>query len=86
MVFLQDAVNAHRINSGDHPALRDFGDFFWSSFEEPGETAALVVDIAARRIQVKFGLDPRRDVPVPCPMHSGPDHRLRPPGHSQVKT
>ena len=31
-----------------------------------------MVDIVARRIPGKFGLDPRRDVQVLCPMHRGP--------------
>jgi exodeoxyribonuclease V alpha subunit len=65
-------VNAHRINSGEQPSLRDFGDFFWFSSDEVDQTAALVVDIVARRIPAKFGLDPRRDVQVLCPMHGGP--------------
>jgi hypothetical protein len=29
-------------------------------------------DIVARRIPARFGLDPRRDVQVRCPMHRGP--------------
>jgi exodeoxyribonuclease V alpha subunit len=65
-------VNAHRINSGEAPSLRDFGDFFWFSCDEAEDTSALVVDIVARRIPAKFGLDPRRDVQVLCPMHRGP--------------
>ncbi|MGD0559100.1 MAG: ATP-dependent RecD-like DNA helicase [Streptosporangiaceae bacterium] len=65
-------VNAHRINSGQPPALRDFGDFFWFSSDDTEETASLVVDIVARRIPAKFGLDPRRDVQVLCPMRGGP--------------
>jgi exodeoxyribonuclease V alpha subunit len=65
-------VNAHRINGGEQPALGDFGDFFWFSSDEVEETATLVVDIVARRIPAKFGLDPRRDVQVLCPMHRGP--------------
>src|SRR5262249_18752262 len=65
-------VNAHRINSGEQPSLRDFGDFFWFSADETEQAAALVVDIVARRIPAKFGLDPRRDVQVLCPMHGGP--------------
>jgi len=65
-------VNVHRINSGEQPALRDFGDFFWFSCEDTEETAALVVDIVARRIPAKFGLNPRRDVQVLAPMHRGP--------------
>ncbi len=65
-------VNAHRINAGEQPALGDFGDFFWFGCDDTEQTAALVVDIVARRIPAKFGLDPRRDVQVLCPMHRGP--------------
>ncbi len=65
-------VNAHRINAGQPPGLTGFGDFFWFSCDEPEETAALVTDIVARRIPARFGLDPRRDVQVLCPMHRGP--------------
>jgi len=64
-------VNAHRINAGVPPALTGFADFFWFSCDEPEPTAALVVDIVARRIPARFGLDPR-DVQVLCPMHRGP--------------
>ena len=52
-----------------------FADFFWFSYDDGDETAALVVDIVARRIPSKFGLDPRRDVQVLCPMHRGPPGR-----------
>jgi exodeoxyribonuclease V alpha subunit len=65
-------VNAHRINAGQPPALTGFGDFFWFGCEDTEQTAALVVDIVARRIPARFGLDPRRDVQVLCPMHRGP--------------
>src|SRR5215472_302092 len=65
-------VNAHRINAGSMPVLGGFGDFFWFGCEDTEQTAALVVDIVARRIPAKFGLDPRRDVQVLCPMHRGP--------------
>src|SRR5580704_2570270 len=65
-------VNAHRINAGVSPGLAGFTDFFWFSCDDGDETAALVVDIVARRIPARFGLDPRRDVQVLCPMHRGP--------------
>ena len=65
-------VNAHKINAGQPPGLTGFADFFWFSCDEPEETAALVTDIVARRIPARFGLDPRRDVQVLCPMHRGP--------------
>jgi exodeoxyribonuclease V alpha subunit len=65
-------VNAHRINDGHLPVLGGFGDFFWFGCEDGEETAGLVVDIVARRIPARFGLDPRREVQVLCPMHRGP--------------
>jgi exodeoxyribonuclease V alpha subunit len=65
-------VNAHRINGGQLPSLSGFDDFFWFGCEDGEQTAGLVVDIVARRIPGRFGLDPRRDVQVLCPMHRGP--------------
>ena len=73
-------VNAHRINHGQPPQLTGFRDFYWFACdpaEDSGrhpaeETAKLVVDIVARRIPAKFGLDPVRDVQVLTPMHRGP--------------
>jgi exodeoxyribonuclease V alpha subunit len=65
-------VNAHRINAGQPPALTGFGDFFWFGCDDGEQTAGLVADIVARRIPARFGLDPRRDVQVLCPMHRGP--------------
>jgi exodeoxyribonuclease V alpha subunit len=73
-------VNAHRINHGHPPQLTGFGDFYWFTCDPPEdsglhpaeETAKLVVDIVARRIPAKFGLDPVRDVQVLTPMHRGP--------------
>lgn len=73
-------VNAHRINAGLSPQLTGFGDFFWFACDPPEgsgrhpaeETAALVVDIVARRLPARFGLHPVRDVQVLTPMHRGP--------------
>jgi exodeoxyribonuclease V alpha subunit len=65
-------VNAHKVNAGHPPALTGFPDFFWFNSDETEATAALVADIVAHRIPAKFGLDPRRDVQVLCPMHRGP--------------
>jgi len=65
-------INAHRINAGQPPGLTGFADFFWFACDEPEELTSLVTDIVARRIPARFGLDPRRDVQVLCPMHRGP--------------
>ncbi|MEV4163475.1 SF1B family DNA helicase RecD2 [Nonomuraea dietziae] len=64
-------VNAHRVNTGRHPVLEGMKDFFLFPCEEPEEIATLTVDVVARRIARKFGLNPRRDVQVLAPMHRG---------------
>ena len=73
-------VNAHRINAGTPPRLSGFPDFYWfdsdpppDSDRNPGEvTADLLVDLVARRIPNRFGVDPVRDIQVLTPMHRGP--------------
>jgi exodeoxyribonuclease V alpha subunit len=65
-------VNAHKVNAGRPPALTAYPDFFWFNSDETEATAQLVADIVARRIPARFGLDPRRDVQVLCPVHRGP--------------
>ncbi|WP_066371042.1 SF1B family DNA helicase RecD2 [Herbidospora mongoliensis] len=64
-------VNAHRVNAGQLPLIREFPDFFLFPAEDPAEIAALTVDVVAKRIPGKFGLNPRRDVQVLAPMHRG---------------
>ncbi len=65
-------TNAHRINAGKHPVTEGMKDFFFFVEEDTEEAGRLTVDVAARRIPAKFGLDPRRDVQVLAPMHRGP--------------
>ncbi|WP_059013289.1 SF1B family DNA helicase RecD2 [Streptomyces specialis] len=65
-------TNAHRINSGLPPVTRGLSDFFLFVEDDTEEAGRLAVDVAARRIPAKFGLDPRRDVQVLTPMHRGP--------------
>ncbi|BDM67126.1 ATP-dependent RecD-like DNA helicase [Streptomyces nigrescens] len=65
-------TNAHRINSGVPPLTTGLTDFFLFAEEDNEEAGRLAVDVAARRIPAKFGLDPRRDVQVLTPMHRGP--------------
>ncbi|MEU9541248.1 SF1B family DNA helicase RecD2 [Streptomyces mirabilis] len=65
-------TNAHRINSGQHPVTDGMKDFFLFVEDETEEAGRLTVDVAARRIPAKFGLDPRRDIQVLAPMHRGP--------------
>ncbi|MFF3545592.1 ATP-dependent RecD-like DNA helicase [Streptomyces platensis] len=65
-------TNAHRINSGTPPLTSGMTDFFLFVEEDAEEAGRLTVDVVARRIPAKFGLDPRRDVQVLTPMHRGP--------------
>ncbi|QUH03166.1 ATP-dependent RecD-like DNA helicase [Saccharopolyspora erythraea] len=65
-------TNAHRINAGEHPRTHGLDDFFLFQVDEPDVTAELTVDVVARRIPRKFGLNPRTDVQVLAPMHRGP--------------
>ncbi len=65
-------TNAHRINSGVPPITQGLTDFYLFAEEDTEEAGRLTVDVAARRIPAKFGLDPRRDVQVLAPMHRGP--------------
>ncbi|KND28528.1 helicase [Streptomyces europaeiscabiei] len=65
-------TNAHRINAGQPPLTEGLSDFFLFVEDETEDAGKLAVDVAARRIPAKFGLDPRRDVQVLAPMHRGP--------------
>ncbi|MEV3971197.1 ATP-dependent RecD-like DNA helicase [Streptomyces sp. NPDC050698] len=65
-------TNAHRINAGLHPVTDGMKDFFLFVEDDTEAVGRLTVDVAARRVPAKFGLDPRRDVQVLAPMHRGP--------------
>ncbi|WP_252395718.1 SF1B family DNA helicase RecD2 [Streptantibioticus parmotrematis] len=65
-------TNAHRINSGVPPITQGLPDFFLFAEEDTEAAGRLTVDVVARRIPARFGLDPRRDVQVLAPMHRGP--------------
>lgn len=65
-------TNAHRINSGVQPLTQGLPDFFLFAEDDTEAAGRLTVDVVARRVPAKFGLDPRRDVQVLAPMHRGP--------------
>ncbi|MDH6226904.1 MULTISPECIES: ATP-dependent RecD-like DNA helicase [Streptomyces] len=65
-------TNAHRINAGRPPVTDGLKDFFLFVEDDTEEAGRLTVDVAARRLPARFGLDPRRDVQVLAPMHRGP--------------
>ena len=69
-------ANAHRINRGELPVLKDPGDeterdFFFLEREDPEAAAEAILDLCARRLPSRYGLDPIRDIQVLAPMHRG---------------
>ncbi|WP_087101007.1 ATP-dependent RecD-like DNA helicase [Nocardiopsis sp. JB363] len=65
-------TNAHRVNQGEPPHFQGMDDFFLFPCEDADSAAEMTVDVVARRIPRRFGLDPLRDVQVLAPMKGGP--------------
>lgn len=68
--------NAHSILRGEMPTS-DRGDdsnaqFFVIDRREAEHAADTIVDLVVQRIPKRFGVDPRSDIQVLCPMHRGP--------------
>lgn len=66
-------VNAHRINRGEFPLLRnDPGkDFFFIEEEDPARVAAQILDLCAERLPGRYGFHPIEDIQVLSPMYRG---------------
>jgi exodeoxyribonuclease V alpha subunit len=65
---------AHRINQGRIPDLGRAGgvtDFYFMPADDPELAVPRIVELVAKHIPRKFGLDPIRDVQVLCPMNRG---------------
>ena len=69
----QIIVNAHRINQGQMPLLREDGtsDFYVISADSPEDIQAKLLRVVTERIPQRFGLHPIRDVQVLTPMNRG---------------
>jgi exodeoxyribonuclease V alpha subunit len=69
----QIIVNAHRINQGQSPAMREDGtsDFYVIPADSPEEIQAKLLRIVTERIPQRFGLHPIRDVQILTPMNRG---------------
>lgn len=65
-------TNSHLVNTGKMPVTNRGDDFFMFTTDDPEKAADLLVDVVARKIPDKFGLDPMADVQVLSPMHKGP--------------
>ena len=69
-------TNAHRVNSGEMPVLDEDRspedtDFFFVEAADAEDGERKLVEIVARRIERRWGLDPLTDVQVLCPMNRG---------------
>jgi exodeoxyribonuclease V alpha subunit len=90
-------TNAHRINQGrmPEPGGDPHSDFHLVRCQDPEDGVAKLLEIVARRIPTRFGLDPIRDVQVLCPMNRGGlgarslnvalQQLLNPPGEARVE-
>ncbi len=76
-VFRQEAnsriiINAHRVNEGLMPDLREnSSDFFFVEREQPERVAETVLELVKKRIPNKFNLNSIRDIQVLSPMNRG---------------
>lgn len=66
-------TNAHRINSGVFPDIRNFSDsdFFFMEVEEPEDVLKNIVALVSQRLPKKYGFDPFNDIQVLAPMKRG---------------
>jgi exodeoxyribonuclease V alpha subunit len=69
-------TNAHRINRGEMPVFaesieREASDFYFVETKEPDEGVARVLQLVTESLPRRFGLNPREDIQVLCPMRNG---------------
>jgi exodeoxyribonuclease V alpha subunit len=64
--------NAYRVRRGEVPRTRGLADFFLFAAEEVERVVELTVEVAARRVPARFGVDPVRDVQVETAGTDGP--------------
>lgn len=69
-------VNAHRVNSGALPRIKEdeepgLSEFYFIEREEPERALEAVLELVSRRIPDRFGFDPVEQIQVLSPMHKG---------------
>jgi exodeoxyribonuclease V alpha subunit len=70
-------LNAHRINSGEFPAMDppagdlDYTDFYFIEQEDPDRVLQIILELVAARIPSRFKMDAVNDIQVITPMHKG---------------
>ncbi len=68
-------TSAHRVNRGLPPCFShdgQAGDCFGVRFDRAEHARELLLELVARRVPERFGLDPLRQVQVLCPTNRGP--------------
>ena len=67
-------INAHRINRGEMPLNNDrdrLTDFYFVPAGEQDDIHTKLLEVVLKRIPLRFGLDPVRDIQVLTPMNRG---------------
>ena len=67
-------INAHRINRGEMPLNQEgkgLTDFYFVPAGEPEDIRMKLLEVVLKRIPVKFGFDPVKDIQVLTPMNRG---------------
>jgi exodeoxyribonuclease V alpha subunit len=69
-------VNAHKVNQGEIPALKETDepgktDFQFIQEEDPEKILQNILDLCSERIPRQFGFHPLREIQVLTPMHKG---------------
>jgi len=65
-------TNAHRINNGDYPVIRDGEtDFFFHEENNPGQAADEILRLVSKKIPDSWDMNPMSDVQVLSPMYKG---------------
>jgi exodeoxyribonuclease V alpha subunit len=69
----QIITNAHKINNGIFPDIRNQNDsdFFFLESEAPEDVLQTIVALVSQRLPRKYGFDPLRDIQVLAPMKRG---------------
>ncbi|MCL2164400.1 MAG: ATP-dependent RecD-like DNA helicase [Oscillospiraceae bacterium] len=65
--------NAHRVNRGEFPSLKNHEgtDFFFIEEEDFAGAAGKIIELCKTRLPKYYGIDPVEDIQVLCPMNRG---------------
>jgi exodeoxyribonuclease V alpha subunit len=69
-------VNAHKVNQGEFPILKDPerrepSDFYFIQEEDPEKILGQIITLCSEKVPSRFGFHPIKDIQVLTPMHKG---------------